>query len=138
MRILLHQLLLMQVTSDGVPVIFHDPYIVHGSLCTPKRSLVSELTLAEVRQITHFFRWFKDSKTLARLPCDFAWHCEHEDMPAPTLEELFNQLPEVLLCTYSQRCLLFDEQHVCEVQRVCAALVLWLAPSWANCTLAGY
>lgn len=78
-----------------MPVIFHDDYIVHGSLCTPKRSLVAELSLAEVRQITQFFRWFKDIETLTWLPCDFAWQCEHEDAPVPTLKQLFEQLSEV-------------------------------------------
>jgi glycerophosphoryl diester phosphodiesterase len=29
----------VQVTSDGVPVIFHDDYIVHGPLHAPRRSL---------------------------------------------------------------------------------------------------
>ena len=87
----------MQVTSDGVPVIWHDDYVVHGSLCAPKRSLISQVTLQELKAIGPLLRWFKDATTHILLPCDFAWICDEEG-EIPTLVEVFEQVPEVRHC----------------------------------------
>ncbi|KAL4440128.1 hypothetical protein ABPG75_003129 [Micractinium tetrahymenae] len=41
----------VQVTRDGVPVIWHDNYVVYGDEGCPTSSLVAELTLEEFRQL---------------------------------------------------------------------------------------
>ena len=112
----------MQVTADGVPVLWHDDYVVHGSLCAPKRSLVSQLTLSELRSLKLFLRWFKDAGTHAVMPCDHEWHCQAEDI-IPTLAEAFEQLPEVRfasLCDGKSACVPSLEQHnaVCSMSIV--------------------
>lgn len=82
------------MTADGVPVIFHDDYLVHGDLCTPKRSLISQVTLPEFKAVGPLMRWFKDEKTRSLIPCDQVWACEIEDQ-LPTFEEVLLHVPSV-------------------------------------------
>jgi glycerophosphoryl diester phosphodiesterase len=42
----------VQVTRDGVPVIWHDNFVVTGDVTAPRSRLVSELTLAEFKSLT--------------------------------------------------------------------------------------
>ena len=82
----------VQVTADGVPVVFHDDYVVHGSLVTPRRSLVSQLSADDFQKLPQLLRWFKDKITHLPVPCDHLWHCEQEDR-LPTLQEVCHALP---------------------------------------------
>lgn len=82
----------VQVTKDGVPVIFHDDFVVHGSLCTPYRSLVSQLTLQDFQQLGPLMRWFKQADTKQLLTFDTPWECDEDDA-MPTLADVFNHVP---------------------------------------------
>ena len=86
----------VQVTSDGVPVIFHDDYVVHGSLVAPKRTLISELTLAQFKSLGPLLRRSKCVETQEVQPHDNVWICEHEDS-MPELVDVLEKLPEVRL-----------------------------------------
>lgn len=100
----------VQVTADGVAVIFHDDYIVHGSLCDVRRSLVRQVTYEAFTAMggplavdadepsplrETLMRRFKCAKTHALLPGDREWDCEEEDS-MPTLAQLFAELPPSL------------------------------------------
>eukprot|EP00892_Ulva_mutabilis_P006991 jgi/Ulvmu1/4664/UM002_0395.1 len=85
----------VQVTSDGVPVIFHDDYVVHGSLVAPKRTLISEMTLAQFKSLGQLLRRSKCVETQELQPHDNIWLCEQEDS-MPELVDVLQQLPQTV------------------------------------------
>lgn len=84
----------VQVTADGVPVIFHDDYLVHGPLWAPRRSLVQDLTLKDFQGLAPLARRFRDATTRQQLQYFDVWRCDDEDV-MPTLEQAMCNLPEV-------------------------------------------
>lgn len=96
----------MQVTSDGVPVIFHDDYVVSGSLVAPKRKLISEMTVEQFKSMGPLLRRSKCAETRRVQPYDNIWQCEEEDT-MPELVDVLHKLPQVwssMLSTVSARC----------------------------------
>jgi hypothetical protein len=91
---------------------------VYDSLCTPKRSLVSELTAAKLQSIGVLLRWSKDATTRTVIPCDHEWHCEEEDA-IPTLADVFEQVPEVRDCR---------TQHILRLQKAASMVHITLKP----------
>lgn len=103
----------VQITKDGVPVVWHDDYVV---LSCPKyvgprgvgvvRNELSDLSLSEFRAAGPL--WERRSAAPTTGACglmravglpgakkDVAWDCAHEDR-LPTLEEVLLELPEDL------------------------------------------
>jgi glycerophosphodiester phosphodiesterase len=91
----------VQVTSDGVPVIWHDDTLEFGDPASPQSALISELTSAEFAAIGRLSAvgagglltavrrfWHKPSRSQAVA----RWKCE-EDGGFPTLAELFDVVP---------------------------------------------
>lgn len=112
----------VQVTKDGVPVVWHDNTVEYGDPAQPTRCAISDLTAAEFQALGELsasgrcqqlavVRRFKHAagKTAADLPppvqsaltTDAAitqrmrWCCEADDS-FPTLEQLFSTLPQHL------------------------------------------
>lgn len=90
----------LQVTSDGVPVIFHDDYVVHGSLVAPKRTLIAEMSLKDFKSLGPLLRRSKCADTQEVQPYDNIWRCEEEDS-MPQLVDVLHNLPQVCLFSTS-------------------------------------
>ena len=90
----------VQVTSDGVPVIWHDNYVVTGDPKAPTFRMISEITLAEFKGLCSS-DGFPASQPLLRrfhrqdgtLMSDYTVWRVVEDSELPTLEELFVSMP---------------------------------------------
>mmetsp|Transcript_11319 Transcript_11319/g.28563 ORF Transcript_11319/g.28563 Transcript_11319/m.28563 type:complete len:373 (-) Transcript_11319:255-1373(-) len=88
----------VQVTADGVPVVFHDDLIEWGDPADHRSASISELTLAQFKALcgsatpTEVVRKTR-GEGLAWQEQRGAWNCAVED-EMPTLAELFDGLPE--------------------------------------------
>lgn len=90
----------VQVTADGVPVIWHDNYVVTGDPSAPTFRMISEITLAEFKGLCSS-DGFPASQPLLRrfhrqdgtLMSDYTVWRVVEDSELPTLEELFVSMP---------------------------------------------
>lgn len=90
----------VQVTADGIPVIWHDNYVVTGDPLAPNFRKISEITLAEFKGLSSssgfpavqplLRRFHKQDGTL--MPDYTVWRVV-EDAELPTLEDLFASLP---------------------------------------------
>lgn len=95
----------VQVTRDGVPVIFHDDYIITGSCSDPHQQTsrhVADMTLAEFKALTStsglcaqqpLLRWTRALPERAMPASLHVWRVAADEQ-MPTLAELFQQLPE--------------------------------------------
>lgn len=84
----------VQVTKDGVPVLWHDDYLIHGDHSSPTSSLIAHLTLEEVRRLGgSCLRFWRCASTMQLLPGARPWRCAIDDGGVPTLEEAFATLP---------------------------------------------
>lgn len=93
----------VQVTRDGVPVLWHDDQIITQAPGQP--AVVSEVkdrSMSEFRALvqqpstssdTQLVRLFRNRETRARIPSLTAWRCQQDDF-LPTLKEMFQVLPE--------------------------------------------
>jgi glycerophosphodiester phosphodiesterase len=82
----------VQVTSDRVPVIWHDNIMLHGSPSAPSASTISDLTYSDLQAIQpSLLRYFSDSTGYVRELS--SWVVEEDDT-LPTLEMVLNALPE--------------------------------------------
>ena len=90
----------VQVTADGVPVIWHDNYVVTGDPTAPSFRMISEVTLAQFKGLCSsdgfpatqpLLRQFhKQDGTL--MPTFTTWRV-NEDCELPTLAEVFSSIP---------------------------------------------
>lgn len=90
----------VQVTADGVPVIWHDNLVVTGDPLAPSFRTISEITLAEFKGLCSsegfpaaqplLRRFHRQDGTL--MPNYTVWRVV-EDAELPTLADLFNNLP---------------------------------------------
>jgi glycerophosphodiester phosphodiesterase len=95
----------VQVTRDGVPVIFHDDDVITGSCADPQQQTsrhVADMTLAEFKALTSpsglcaqqpLLRWSRALPEKAMLPSLHVWRVAADEQ-MPTLAELFEQLPK--------------------------------------------
>ena len=93
----------VQVTADGVPVIWHDNYVVTGNPAAPTFRMISELTLAEFKGLCST-EGFPATQPLLRqfhrqdgtlMPDYTVWRAV-QDSELPTLAELFSSLPAAI------------------------------------------
>eukprot|EP00210_Caulerpa_lentillifera_P006296 g6014.t1 len=92
----------VQVTSDGVPVIWHDDFISYGSPETPNVRRIRHLTFQEFQSIGHrralddwkepspVYRHYKNETT--GVSSSRYWKCSNED-ELPSLEQVFEKIP---------------------------------------------
>lgn len=113
----------MQVTRDGVPVLWHDDDVIYGDVADPKTCLVKDLTLAQFQELcatsssssasssppssplsssmqapgsprrSKLLRKFRDKTTHQWNDGLRPWDCTMDD-GLPTLEAVFNSVPE--------------------------------------------
>lgn len=105
----------VQVTSDGVPVLWHDNQVVTGAYdedqgMAPSRSIreIREVTLAELQTLVYWpeeeeatnmirhtplHRKFRCKETRVETPGFVPWLCRKDDA-VPCLSQLFKTLPE--------------------------------------------
>jgi len=105
----------VQVTKDGVPVIWHDDYIHYQRIDSPEiiSKTIRELTIAEFKQISYLStvspqkgivlmrRFDKESSEFR------PWVCRQEDQ-LPTLEEVVRDLPLSIGINLELK---FDDEH---------------------------
>jgi len=92
----------VQVTKDGVPVVWHDEYIAFGSAEAPSLRKIRHLTFQEFQAIGHrrafdqlhelspVYRHYKCKTTGLSVPK--YWKCSDED-ELPSLEQVFEKVP---------------------------------------------
>eukprot|EP00775_Hariotina_reticulata_P010736 gene10736-10892_t len=146
----------VQVTSDGVPVVWHDNLVEYGDPAQPTQCHVSDLTAAEFQALGHLsasgrcqqlsvvrrFRTVtREAAALSailppqaaphgeRVPAQrLRWCCEADDS-FPTLEQLFSSLPSNLAFNIEVKMVTPDDLPVtpaAEVQRMDQHPVLFL------------
>lgn len=89
----------VQVTADGVPVIWHDDTVLFGnSTGTYSNKTVADLRFDDFQQLgrsnsSQIYRQFRSAETRAPLEGLEAWTCDKDD-ELPTLQQVFTGVPE--------------------------------------------
>jgi len=86
----------VQVTKDGVPVVWHDDFITYGKGENPFSARICDLTVDEFRSIghRHVQGILQEINTIYRSNGNSTkqWKCEGED-ELPSLEQVFREMP---------------------------------------------
>jgi len=86
----------VQVTKDGIPVVWHDDFITYGKGENTYSARICDLTFEEFRSIGHrqVQGILQEINTIYRSSGNSTtkWKCEGED-ELPTLEDVFLQMP---------------------------------------------
>lgn len=86
----------VQVTIDGIPVLWHDDLVISGDTDAPCYLQVKDMTLAEFQGLegnSQLLRTFGNKETLQNVEGLQLWDCTHDGV-LPTLEQVFALLPE--------------------------------------------
>lgn len=86
----------VQVTKDGIPVVWHDDFITYGNGENPNSARICDLTFEEFRSIghRHVQGILQRSNAIYRSNgrSTKEWKCQGED-ELPSLEQVFHQIP---------------------------------------------